>query len=292
VIGAPGQLGQDVCRAYEDAEVMTADLRDAKAVLDIADFAAVRRVIVEEVRPDLVINTAAAHHLPQCEEQPALAYAVNATGARNLAIACQEAGVRLVHLSTDYVFGNGHSHPLDESAAIGPLSTYGASKAAGEYLIAAECENHVIVRTAALYGKAPCLAKGGRNFVGLMLHLAETQGEVRVVTDEVTTPTYTEVLARQIRLLAEKGRPGLYHVTCQGQCSWYEFAAAIFQRTNTPVILHPAVSADFPSPVRRPSYSVLSNKNLQSQGLDIMPPWEDALDGYLRATGRIVSVRS
>ena len=287
VIGAPGQLGQDVCRVYADAEVITADLRDATVTMDISDLVAVRRVILDEVKPHLVVNTAAAHNVPQCEENPALAYAVNATGARNLANACQAANIRLVHISTDYVFGYGHSQPLDESASISPLSTYGVSKAAGEYLIAAECENHVIVRTAAIYGKAPCLAKGGRNFVSLMLHLAETKGEVRVVTDEFTTPTYTEVLARQIRLLSEKGCPGLYHVTCQGQCSWYEFAAAIFKHTNTKVVLHPATSADFPSPVRRPSYSVLLNKNLQDQGLDIMPPWEDALVDYLKASDHL-----
>ena len=161
------------------------------------------------------------------------------------------------------------------------------SKAAGEYLIAANCRDHQIVRTAAIYGEAPCLAKDGRNFVGLMLHLAETRGEVKVVTDEFTTPTYTKALAAQLRLLVEKGKPGLYHATCQGACSWYEFAAAIFEMTGTKVALHQATSADFPSPVQRPSYSVLENAHLQAQGIDIIPPWREALEEYLRAIGRM-----
>ena len=139
------------------------------------------------------------------------------------------------------------------------------------------------MRSAALYGAAPCLAKQGMNFVRLMLHLAATRPEVRVVTDEITTPTHTRALAKQLRVLAEQGEPGLYHATCQGACSWYDFAKAIFAKTNTQAILVPATSADFPSPVRRPRYSVLDNAHLRAQGLDIMPAWEDALDEYLKS---------
>lgn len=287
VIGAPGQLGTDVLGAFAGEELVTADLQNAEHALDIANLAAVRALVVDTLRPDVVVNTAAAHNVPQCEENPAIAYAVNATGARNLAIACRESGARLLHISTDYVFGDGHSAPIDESAAIAPLSTYGASKAAGEFLIASECANHVIIRTAALYGESPCLAKGGRNFVGLMLHLAETKGKVKVVTNEVTTPTWTKALARQIRVLADQGEPGVYHATCQGQCSWYEFAAAIFEYTKTPVQLDTAVAADFPSPVRRPLYSVLQNRHLQEQGIDVMPEWREALKAHLAAIGRM-----
>jgi len=277
IIGAEGQLGQDLCAVFADTEVHRAG-RDR---LDIVDAAAAEALITHEVRPDLVINTAAAHNVPVCEQEPALAFAVNATGSRNLAMACKAAGARLVHVSTDYVFGDGGTKPYVESDLPRPLNVYAASKVAGEHLIASVLDEHLIVRTAALYGNAPCRAKGGRNFIGTMLHLAATRPEVKVVTDEISTPTWTLALARQIRLLAEKGEPGLYHATCQGACSWFEFAQAIFEETGTKVTLSPTTSAAFQSPVRRPAYSVLENKHAQDQGLDIMPPWREALKDYL-----------
>ena len=277
IIGAEGQLGQDLCAVFADTEVHRAG-RDR---LDIVDAAAAEALIVREIKPDLVINTAAAHNVPVCEQEPALAFAVNATGSRNLAVACKNAGARLVHVSTDYVFGDGGTKPYVESDLPQPLNVYAASKVAGEHLIASVLGDHLIVRTAALYGNAPCRAKGGRNFIGTMLHLAATRPEVKVVTDEVSTPTWTLSLAQQIRLLAEKGEPGLYHATCQGACSWFEFAQAIFEETGTKVTLSPTTSAAFQSPVRRPAYSVLENKHAQDQGLDIMPPWREALKDYL-----------
>lgn len=277
IIGAEGQLGQDLCVVFADTEVHCA----GRERLDIVDAAAAEALIVHEIKPDLVINTAAAHNVPVCEQDPALAFAVNATGSRNLAVACKNAGARLVHVSTDYVFGDGGTKPYVESDLPRPLNVYAASKVAGEHLIASVLDDHLIVRTAALYGNAPCRAKGGRNFIGTMLHLAATRPEVKVVTDEISTPTWTLALARQIRLLAEKGEPGLYHATCQGACSWFEFAQAIFEETGTDVTLSPTTSAAFQSPVRRPTYSVLENKHAQDQGLDIMPPWRDALKDYL-----------
>lgn len=277
IIGAEGQLGHDLCAVFADTEVH----RAGRARLDIVDAAATEALIAHEIKPDLVINTAAAHNVPVCEQESALAFAVNATGARNLAVACKSAGARLVHLSTDYVFGDGGTKPYVESDLPQPLNVYAASKVAGEHLIASVLDDHLIVRTAALYGNAPCRAKGGRNFIGTMLHLAATCPEVKVVTDEISTPTWTLALARQIRLLAEKGEPGLYHATCQGACSWFEFAQAIFEETGTDVTLSPTTSAAFQSPVRRPAYSVLENKHAQDQGLDIMPPWRDALKDYL-----------
>ena len=117
-----------------------------------------------------------------------------------------------------------------------------------------------------------------------MLHLAATRGEVKVVTDEIVTPTYTLALARQIKLMAEKAEPGVYHASCNGQCSWYEFAKAIFEETGTEVSLLETTTEDFPSPVKRPNYSVLQNKHLQDQGLDIMPQWREALREYLAET--------
>jgi dTDP-4-dehydrorhamnose reductase len=281
VIGAEGQLGTDVCGAFEDAELCRAGKNSGDVRVDIACEAEVQKLIADDFGPDIVVNTAAFHNVPLCEEEPAAAYAANATGAKHLGTACQRAGARLIHVSTDYVFGNGGNRPYQESDREAPLSAYGASKLAGEHLVAAECENHCIVRSSGLYGAAPCKAKGGRNFVQLMLHLAAERGEVKVVTDERVSPTYTVALAKQIRVLAEKAEPGLYHATCSGECSWHEFARAIFDETGTEVKLLEGTSADFPSPVRRPDYAVLENKSLQDQGLDIMPPWRDALIEYL-----------
>ena len=284
VIGADGQLGTDVCKAFEDTELCRAGTASGDVRLDVRDEKAVRALIAADLRPDVVVNTAAFHNVPQCEEEPETAYAVNAIGARHLAMACHEAGARLIHISTDYVFGNGGSVPYTEHDREAPLSTYGASKLAGEHAIAAECENHCIVRGSGLYGAAPCKAKGGKNFVQLMLHLARERGEVKVVTDERVSPTYTVALAKQLRVIAEKAEPGLYHATCNGECSWYEFAAAIFEETGTEVRLLKASQADFPSPVKRPDFSILGNERLQEQGLDVMPQWRDALREYLAAS--------
>lgn len=281
IIGADGQLGSDLCCAFADVEICRAGVSGGHVKLDITNESEVRSLIEQEFKPNIVINTAAFHNVPKCEEDPASAYAVNAMGAKYLATACQQSGARLIHVSTDYVFGNGGTTPYTEMDRELPLSTYGASKLAGEHLIAAECENHCIVRGSGLYGSAPCKAKGGKNFVQLMLHLARERGEVKVVTDERVSPTYTVALARQIRLIAEKAEPGLYHATCNGECSWYEFAEAIFEESHSEVKLLKATSADFPSPVKRPDYSILANKHLEDQGLDVMPHWRDALREYL-----------
>jgi dTDP-4-dehydrorhamnose reductase len=281
VIGSDGQLGSDVCTVFEDTELCRASHTGGDVQLDITNGADVRTLITKTFRPDVVVNTAAYHNVPKCEENPARAYAVNATAAKELAAACHEVGARLVHISTDYVFGNGGRTPFTESDREAPLSSYGASKLAGEHLIAAECANHCIVRSSGLYGVAPCRAKGGRNFVQLMLHLAAERGEVKVVTDEIVSPTYVAALAKQIRVIAEQAEPGLYHATSNGQCSWHEFARAIFEETGTEVRLEEATEADFPSPIKRPEYSVLQNKHLQDQGLDVMPEWRDALRDYL-----------
>lgn len=281
IIGAEGQLGMELCREFASDDLERADLDGAGHHVDIRDSAAVRR-LVEEVHPDIVINTAAAHNVAQCEEDPGLAFSVNALGVWHLAEACRTCRAGLVHISTDYVFGRDEQRrPYVETDLPGPVNVYGASKLAGEHLIGASGVEHIIVRSAALYGSAPCRAKGGRNFVTTMLELARRKPEVRVVIDEVTTPTFAAVLARQIHVLAVKGEAGLYHATCQGSCSWYEFAQAIFEERGVTTPLIPEHAAGFPSPVRRPAYSVLENRHAQQQGLDIMPSWREALRAYL-----------
>lgn len=281
VIGAEGQLGTEVCSAFADADVHRADLDGDGHILDICNAKATREFIAGDLRPDVVVNTAAYHNVFKCETDPSASFAVNASGVKNLAVACQACDARLIHISTDYVFGQGGTRPFVETDLPAPLSVYGVSKLAGEHLAAAYCKDHVIVRTAAIFGRAPCRAKAGKSFVGLMLDLAKTRPEVRVVTDEITTATYSVSLAHQLRILAEQGEPGLYHATCQGQCSWYDFAHAILEETNTEAKLVKATKEDFPSPVQRPEYSVLENKHLKDQGLDEMPPWREGLNEFL-----------
>jgi dTDP-4-dehydrorhamnose reductase len=284
IVGAEGQLGSELCEAFSDCDLHRADLDGTGHQIDITDEAAVRTLVCETVKPDLVCNAAAMHNVVESEKQPDRAFAVNASGVKYLAQACASQGARIIHVSTDYVFGHGGETPYVETDLPAPLNVYAVSKLAGEHLLAAICPDHIIVRTAALYGKAPCRAKSGMNFVQLMLHLADTRPEVRVVTDEITTPTYANALARQMRLLGEKASPGLYHTTCQGACSWFEFAQAIFEETGTDVKLTPATAKELQAPVQRPSYSVLENARARAANLDIMPPWRAALRSYLTAT--------
>jgi len=236
--------------------------------------------ILRALRPDVVVNTAAFHHVPRCEEDPASAYAVNAIGPKHLAEECTAAGARLVHVSTDYVFDGGVRRPYVETDRPNPLNTYGLSKLAGEHAVLNAGGEHQVVRTSGLYGRRPCRAKGG-NFIDTMFKAARERPEVRVVDDEVLTPTYTVDLATQIRVLASEGPRGLFHATNLGDCSWYEFARVIFELAAFETPLLPTMSDAFPSPVKRPAYSVLDNAALRAAGLDRMRPWRAALAEYL-----------
>lgn len=285
VIGANGQLGDAVCKEFADAEVLSADIDGDHYLVDIREEEQVYRLILDGLKPDVVINTAAAHSLPQCSRDPALAFAVNAVGPRTLATACTHAGARLIHISTDYVFDGRKQAPYTEADLPAPLNVYGASKLAGEHLVMAACDDAIVLRTAALYGLAPCRATGGLNFAEALLRQAEDKAHIRVSEDEITTPTCTAALARQIRKLAEDAEPGVYHATCQGSCSWHEFAEALFEEVGVDANLVRVSSAQFQMPVRRPTYSVLDNAKAREAGLDVMPGWREALRDYLVARG-------
>lgn len=275
VLGAPGQLGSDCVDAFAADDVVGLGHDD----LDIADAAAVRATL-ERLRPDVVVNTAAFHNVPRCETTPEAAFAVNATAAWHLARTCTALGARLVHVSTDYVFDGAKRAPYVETDAPAPLNVYGISKLAGEHAVLAGGA-HQVVRSSGLYGLRPCRAKGG-NFVDTMFRVAAEKPEVRVVDDEVLTPTFTADLAAQIRVLALEGPPGLYHATAAGACSWYEFARAIFELGGLRTPLLPSTTDHTASGVRRPSYSVLDNAALARLGLDRMRPWRDALADYMQ----------
>ena len=287
IIGGEGQLGSDLRRAFAEAEIIS----PTHAELDITDAALVDSAI-KQLRPDVVINTAAYHRTDQCESQPQTAFAVNALGAQNLARACSDAGSLLIHISTDYVFDGEKNAPYFELDPANPLNTYGVSKLAGEQLVLNACEHLYILRTSGLYGAAPCRAKG-ENFVQKMLRLAVEKGRVSVVNDEVLTPTWTDSLARQIASIVEHGDVpfGVLHATNEGWCSWYEFAARIFSLSDTQVDLIPVASHEFPSTIRRPRYSVLENLRLIQAGRSTLEPWEEALESYLhleKTNGTIV----
>jgi|YelNatPaOPRAMG01_1025707.scaffolds.fasta_scaffold89473_2 dTDP-4-dehydrorhamnose reductase len=278
LIGANGQLGTDLRRALEGRGHQVAPLR--RADLDITDAVQVETALAE-AQPDAVINTAAFHKVEECERNPALAFEVNAIAPMDLARACSRAGALFVHFSTDYVFDGAKRDPYAETDLPAPLNVYGASKVAGEHLIAANTDRFAIIRTCGLYGTAGSSGKGG-NFVETMLRKARTGETVRVVNDQVLTPTFTEDLAGAVVSIVENRICGLYHASCEGACSWYEFARKIFEIEGLEVDLRPVATSEFPSPVKRPPYSVLSKQRLRSLGIE-MPFWEYSLERYLKA---------
>ena len=254
------------------------------ADIEISDSDSVMKVI-PSLSADVVINTAAMHNVEACEQAPEKAFRINALGARNLARACAASGAMLVQVSTDYVFGGEKTTPYVESDFPHPVNTYGITKLAAEHYALGNNAKTAIVRTSALYGANPCRAKKSDNFVKMMLRLGAERGSVKVVADELVSPTYTIDLARQIIVIAEAGAAGTFHATSQGQVSWNEFAKAIFNEAGNAARVDSATSADFPSKTQRPAYSVLDNAALRARGLDRMPDWRDALKRYLQAIG-------
>jgi len=277
LLGANGQLGCDLLRVFRTAGDSVIPATHAE--VEVASLDRVSQVLAE-TKADVVLNTAAFHKVEECEKNPALAFQVNATGAMNLARVCHQSGAVLVHFSTDYVFDGHKRAPYEETDLPSPLNVYGASKVAGEQLIACNAERYFIIRTCGLYGVAGSSGKGG-NFVENMLRKALAGDAMRVVDDQVLTPTYTVALAQATRDLILTQKFGLYHLSCEGQCSWYEFARRILELAGVDAELSPVKTTDFPSTVKRPSYSVLSKGKFRSLALSI-PSWQDALSRYLQ----------
>lgn len=278
VIGANGQLGADLVAAFsKNGDVVQGFTHQDVEVCDPQSIAHA----IRGFEPQVIVNTAAMHHVENCEHDSEKAFAVNAFGPRNLALAARELGAVLLHVSTDYVFDGGKEAPYVEEDAPRPLNAYGITKLAGEHFVRATTAKHFVVRTSGLYGKSPCRAKGGLNFIELMLKLAKERGEVRVVDSEVVSPTSTAELADQMVRLSRCECYGLYHATAEGSCSWYEFAREIFAITDTPVRLKIAGPDEFPAKVPRPKYSVLENKALKKSDLNAFRPWQEGLHDYL-----------
>ena len=282
VIGAPGQLGQDLMRVFDEDAVGF-----AHQDLDVTDEARVASAI-SSAEPDWVLNTAAFHRVDDCELDPTSTFAVNAVGALNVARAAADVGSGVVFYSTDYVFGGEdreRDHPYEEGDSPHPLSVYGASKVAGEQLVAQANPRHLLVRSAGLYGTAT--SRKGWTFPELMLNKARTDGFVRVVTDQVLSPTFTADLALKTKELIEHDAVGLFHLTNDGECSWYEFARGAFDLAGVEAEMEPIESGQLRQRARRPSYSALTTARLQNMGLSPLRPWKEALSDYLRTKGAI-----
>ena len=278
LIGANGQLGTDMKRVFQDAGDTVFPYVHAQ--LDVCSEARIAEVLAE-TKPDLVLNTAAYHRVEECEKKSELAFQVNGTAAMNLAIACQKAGATLVHFSTDYVFGGyDRNTPYEETDRPAPLNVYGASKVLGEYLIPDYTDRYFVLRVCGLYGVAGSSGKGG-NFVETMLKKGLAGDAIRVVDDQVLTPTYTVDLAEAVRKLVLTRKFGHYHLSSEGECSWYEFTRHIFASAGIEAKLSPVKSTEFASPVKRPSYSVLSKAKVRALGVSL-PSWKDALPRYLK----------
>jgi dTDP-4-dehydrorhamnose reductase len=283
ILGATGQLGSDIVRAAVAAGVPHVGLGHGDVeVTDAASLAAA----LQRVQPAAVINSAAFHQVDRCEEDPGEAYRVNAVGAVLVARAAQQVGARCLYVSTDYVF-DGRREPgtaYCEDDRTGPLNVYGASKLAGEQLVAQALADHLIVRVSSLFGVAGARGKGG-NFIETILKKAREGGPVKVVNDQWMTPTYTGDAGAAILRLALGDVTGVVHVTNPESCTWHAFASEAVSLVRLAVPVEAVSAGSFPSKVRRPRNSALATKRLAALLGGPLPSWRSALRTYLAAKG-------
>ena len=280
VIGGTGQLGQDLLRFLGDEAVSLSHQE-----FDVTDGVGVVETL-RALKPDWVVNTAAFHRVDDCELNPTQSFAVNATGAANVARAAADLGAGVVFYSTDYVYG-GEGRPRNtphlESDPVDPLSVYGVSKWAGEQLVAQRNPRHIVVRSAGLYGTAT--SRKGWTFPELMVNKAKSEGKLKVVTDQALSPTYTHDLAETTVALMRGDATGLFHLTNAGECSWWEFAKATVDLAGIAVEVEPTVSTQLGRRAKRPPYSAMASERLPGTGVAPMRPWQEALEHYLTAKG-------
>lgn len=278
ITGCNGQLGLELQIKLKDKFNLILTNRN---ILDITKYEDAINFI-NEIKPDIIINCAAFTDVDLSEEQEYEAYKVNALGPKNLAIAASEVNAKLIHISTDYVFDGegikddfGSIRPYYETDATNPQSAYGRTKLQGEKFIIENTDRYFIIRTAWLYGE-------GKNFVRTMINLSKTNKEVSVVNDQIGTPTSTTELANMIEKHMNTDEYGIYHGTCEGQCSWYDFAVEIFRLSKIDIPVEPVTSEQFVRPAPRPKYSVLENKALNDLKMNHFRPWQVALAEYLK----------
>lgn len=275
VTGVKGQLGYDVMNelAARGIEGIGVDVEE----MDITDASACERVITE-AKADAVIHCAAYTAVDAAEDQAELCRRVNAEGTRNIARVCRNLDLKMMYISTDYVFNGTGERPWEPDDHREPLNVYGLTKYEGEIAVEQNLEKYFIVRIAWVFGI------NGKNFIKTMLRLGKERGAVSVVDDQVGSPTYTYDLARLLVDMIQTDRYGRYHATNEGQCSWYEFACEIFRQAGMgEVKVTPVDSGSFPAKAKRPSNSRMSKEKLTENGFVRLPSWQDALGRYLEA---------
>jgi dTDP-4-dehydrorhamnose reductase len=339
ITGANGQLGTDLCKALSKFEVIPLTHKD----IEITELVSVKENFLR-LKPEVIINTAAYVRVDDCEDNPDKAFQINALGARNVAVVAQDLGAKLVHISTDYVFGGSPPLDLGKSSLRGsqpppkqspdpvsswrrtqpyisvariagdplgcqgsqggvfptdygnpnssnlsgytefdtpsPVNIYGHSKLTGEDFVRHLCTRYFIVRGSGLFGIAGSSGKGG-NFVETMLRLGKERNELRVVNDQVFSPTYTWDLAKKIAQLITTEYYGIFHIANSGTCSWYDFTKEIIRLAGLTTNVTPITSDQYPQKARRPAYSVLDHYHLRLLGMDDIPDWREALKKYL-----------
>ncbi len=278
ITGSNGQLGLELqAKLKYNYDLLLTD----RTTLDITKFDETLKFISEH-KPNIIINCAAFTAVDLCEEQKTAAYKANAIGPKNLAIAANRTGSKLVHISTDYVFDGigiknsiGNIRPYYEDDKTNPQSIYGKTKLAGEQFVIENTDLFFIIRTAWLYGE-------NKNFVRTMINLSEITDTVKVVNDQIGSPTSVLELSNMIEKLIQTDEYGLYHGTCEGCCSWYDLTCEIYKcmKINTHVI--PVTTEEFPRPAKRPKYSVLENRKLNELEIYKFKNWQDALKEYLK----------
>lgn len=292
ITGANGQLGRELTKQYLDQkniELILTDIGDfditkynfkenntiQKISLDITNESNINKVL-NEYKPDVVINCAAHTAVDKCETDGDNAYKLNALGPKYLAVATSAIGSEIVQVSTDYVFDGEGNTPLIETDKMNPQTVYGSTKLQGENLVKENNSKHYVVRTAWLYGD-------GNNFIRTMIKLSGTNKVLKVVNDQKGTPTSTVDLARVIIKLIENKSYGLYHCTCKGECTWYDLTKEIFRLKDIDTEVIPCTTDEFPRPAKRPKYSVLRNLALENSIGDITRSWEESLEEYLNS---------
>lgn len=277
ITGANGQLGRQLTKVYKDtdSELLLTDV--GVSGMDALDITDIKRVYeyVNEKKPDLIINCAAHTKVDKCEAEYDKAFRINAIGPKNLAEASNSIGAEIVQISTDYVFSGEVNKELTEFDVPEPKTVYGVTKLYGENMVKELNPKHYIIRTAWLYGD-------GNNFVKTMLKLSKEHDTIKVVNDQIGTPTSTVDLANVIVKIVSEKNYGLFHCTCKGKCSWYDFACEIFKLKSISVNVVPCTSDEYVTPAKRPKFSVLRNYMLEMTTGDITRNWKDSLEEYLK----------
>ena len=274
VTGSDGQLGSELMEQLEKSSQNIDLCKSTISDFDITDYDKTKNYILD-FSPDLIINCAANTNVDDCEKNIDLAYRVNAIGSRNVALSANICDASLVYISTDYIFDGSKNRPYNEFDIPNPLNIYAKTKLAGECFVKDFTHKFYIIRTSWLYGK------NGHNFVKTILKLAKKDSELKVVDDQIGSPTDAKSLASQIIKIIDRGPYGTYNVSCNGYCSWYEFACEIVKLAGLKAKIVPIRTEDYPLPATRPRYSVLDNYMLRLENIDIMPNWNDSLINFL-----------